>query len=132
MAGNHFARVLTAIFPYGLSLLFPRNTPKNAETKTAWSLLTPTTIAFVPTKKNRAWLTKGGERNALDDFCDSVGPVVTWFGKWLRGWRVHSYSACDSAGGATYQHNRRSTTSRIGKRTLFALLDARRYLLTSR
>ena len=25
-----------------------------------------------------AWLTKGGERNALDDFCNSVGLVVTW------------------------------------------------------
>ena len=54
-----------------------------------------TAIAFVPTKTLGTWLTKGGERNALDDFCDSVGPVVTWFGKWLRGWRVHSYSACD-------------------------------------
>ena len=84
-----------------------------------------TAIAFVPTKTLGTWLTKGGERNALDDFCDSVGPVVTWFGKWLRGWRVHSYSACDCSGGATYQHNRRSTTGRIGKRTLFALLDAR-------
>jgi len=81
--------------------------------------------SFCTNEKTWAWLTKGGERNALDDFCDSVGPVVTWFGEWLRGWRVHSYSACDCTGGAAYQHNRRTTSGRIGKRTLFALLDAR-------
>jgi len=27
------------------------------------------------------WLTKGGERNALDDFCNSVGFVVTGRGE---------------------------------------------------
>jgi hypothetical protein len=31
VAGNHFARVLTAIFPYALSILLPQNTPKNTE-----------------------------------------------------------------------------------------------------
>jgi hypothetical protein len=35
-----------------------------------------TAIAFVPTKLG-AWLTKGGRTNALDDFCNSVGLVVT-------------------------------------------------------
>jgi hypothetical protein len=39
-----------------------------------------TAIAFVTTKDS-AWLTKGGRRNALDDFCDSIGPVVTRRGK---------------------------------------------------
>jgi hypothetical protein len=39
-----------------------------------------TAIAFVPTK-TWAWLTKGGERNALDDFCNSVDLVVTRRGK---------------------------------------------------
>jgi hypothetical protein len=37
-------------------------------------------IAFVPTKLG-AWLTKGGEKNALDDFCNSFGAVVTRRGK---------------------------------------------------
>ncbi len=39
-----------------------------------------TAIAFVPTKLG-AWLTKGGRENALDDFCNSVGSVVTRRGK---------------------------------------------------
>lgn len=54
--------------------------PKTQETETAWPLLITHAIAFVPTKL-RAWLTKGGERNALDDFCNSVGPVVTGRGE---------------------------------------------------
>jgi hypothetical protein len=37
-------------------------------------------IAFVPTKFG-AWLTKGGRKNALDDFCYSLGAVVTRRGK---------------------------------------------------
>jgi hypothetical protein len=40
----------------------------------------PTAIAFVPTKLG-AWLTKGGRKNALDDFCYSLGTVVTRRGK---------------------------------------------------
>jgi hypothetical protein len=39
-----------------------------------------TAIAFVPSKLG-AWLTKGGRQNALDDFRNSVGPVVTRRGK---------------------------------------------------
>ena len=117
------------MFPYALLILFPLNQPKNAENQNGMAVADSDYDCFCTNEKNSwAWLTKGGERNALDDFCDSVGPVVTWFGKWLRGWRVHSYSACDSAGGATYQHNWRSTSGRIGKRTLFALLDARHYI----
>jgi hypothetical protein len=81
-------------------------------------------IAFVQTTLG-TWLAKGGERNYLDDFCDSVGPVVTGLGEWLRDRWVHSYFACDRSGSATYQHNWWSTSGRIGKRTLFALLDAR-------
>ncbi len=47
-------------------------------------------------------LTKGGERNALDDFCNPVGPVVTRRSEQLHGWRVHSYLAGVSTRGATY------------------------------
>ena len=77
------------------------------------------------TNETWAWLTKGGRRNALDDFCNSLGLVVTRRGKRLRSGWVYPYSASDSARGAAYQHNRRTTSGRIGKRTLFALLDAR-------
>src|SRR5215216_5982257 len=65
-----------------------------------------------------AWLTKGGERNALDDFCNSFGPVVTGPGQRIRDRWVHPYSACISAGSAAYQHYRRSSSSRIGKHTV--------------
>lgn len=33
------------------------------------------------TNETWAWLTKGGNENALDDFCNFVGPVVTRRGK---------------------------------------------------
>src|ERR1051325_6290944 len=82
-----------------------------------------TAIAFVPTKLG-AWLTKGGRQNALDDFCDSVGPMVTRRGKWLRNWWVHPHPACDSAGGAAYQYNRRPTHGGIAK--LHTVRPARR------
>ena len=54
--------------------------------------------------------------------------LVLWLLGVVSGYTVggfHSYIACDSAGSAAYQHNRRSSDSRIGKLTLFALLDAR-------
>src|ERR1041384_3026801 len=114
------------MFQYALSCSFLQKAPKSAETKTAWSLLNPLRLLLYQRNLGTGtWLTKGGERNALDDFCDSVSPVVTRSGKWLRGWRVHSYSSCDCACGAAYQHHWWTASGRIGKRTLFALLDAR-------
>jgi hypothetical protein len=32
---------------------------------------------FCTNEESWAWLTKGGERNALDDICNPVGAVVT-------------------------------------------------------
>jgi hypothetical protein len=37
--------------------------------------------AIALTDETWAWSTKGGRRNALDDFCNSFGPVVTRRGK---------------------------------------------------
>jgi hypothetical protein len=47
--------------------------------ETAWSLLHQQAIAFVPTTlaKTLGVVDKGGERNALDDFCNPIGVVVT-------------------------------------------------------
>jgi hypothetical protein len=53
---------------------------KIQEIETACSLLDWRAIAFVPTNFG-AWLTKGGRKNALDDFCYSLGAVVTRRGK---------------------------------------------------
>jgi hypothetical protein len=48
------------------------------------------------------WLTKGGERNALDDICNTVGPVVTRRGEQLHGWWIHSSTSGVGTGGAAY------------------------------
>ena len=50
VAENHFARVLTAIFPYALSSLFLPKAPKNAENQNGMLVAQSTAIAFVPTK----------------------------------------------------------------------------------
>ena len=57
---------------------------ENLENRNGMLVAQSTAIAFVPTKTLGTWLTKGGERNALDDFCDSVG-------LWLLG-VVSSYT----------------------------------------
>jgi hypothetical protein len=51
-------------------------TGKHRDDRNGMAVAQSTAIAFVPTKLG-AWLTKGGRTNALDDFCDSVGLVVT-------------------------------------------------------
>ena len=48
------------------------------------------------------WLTKGGERNALDDICNLVGPVVTRRSEQLHDWWVHPSLIGVSTRGATY------------------------------
>jgi len=65
------------------------------------------------TNETWAWLTKGGRTDALDDFCNSLGVVVTRRGKWLRDRWVHPYSASDSARCAAYQHHRWTSNGRI-------------------
>jgi hypothetical protein len=104
VAGNHFALTFTAMFPYAFQFIFPAKAPKTAENQNGMVVAQSHYDCFC-TNETWAWLTKGGEQNALDDFRDSVGPVVTGLGEWLRDRWVHSYSACDRSGSATYQHN---------------------------
>jgi hypothetical protein len=50
VAENHFARALTAMFPYALSSLSLQKAPKNAENQNGMVVAQSTAIAFVPTK----------------------------------------------------------------------------------
>jgi hypothetical protein len=64
------------MFSYAIDCRFPRKPQEPIEAQSGMGVAQFTAIAFVPTKIG-AWLTKGGRRNALDDFCDFVGSVVT-------------------------------------------------------
>jgi hypothetical protein len=64
----------------GFRTLQPLDLLENPRNGNGMVIAQRTAIAFVPTKFG-AWLTKGGRKNALDDFCYSLGPVVTRRGK---------------------------------------------------
>jgi hypothetical protein len=65
------------MFPYAQRPSFTRKTQKLSNYRNGMVVAESTAIAFVPSETWGARLTKGGRQNALDDFCNSVGPVVT-------------------------------------------------------
>ena len=65
-------------------------------------MLTYPAIAFVINANSGRGLTKGGKRNALDDFCNPVGPVVTRRSEQLHDWWVHPSLIGVSTRGAAY------------------------------
>jgi hypothetical protein len=67
---------MTAMFQYAHTHPDSKKAWKPAKTESGMVVAQTTAIAFVPTKLGRG-RQKEEKRNALDDFCNSVGSVVT-------------------------------------------------------
>lgn len=88
VAGNHFARVLTAIFPYALSILLPQNTPKNTENQNGMVVADSDYDCFCTNEKTWAWLTKGGDEMLWTIF---VILLVLWLLGLVSGYAVGGF-----------------------------------------
>jgi hypothetical protein len=53
VAENHFALILTVMFPYAFQSVFSAKAPKIAENQNGMVVAQSTAIAFVPTKLGR-------------------------------------------------------------------------------